>query len=241
VSTNYRRRFAFAQLAYGAALMVVLFSCRSLDLSASKTWSTYDNRRYGFEFLYPSNWVASPMPDNLDGRAFSDPHNPTAEIRGWAGSQLPEISPELQVLSLGWEEALINQDQVTEKQGQQKTFNSLEGSTENFSEHQRDRAQQQNFITAQGRTGYLNVKVGLDTSAMTLMLKQGRVQYNWRGQCSSQQFDDYYRLFTYIARNYRLPPQKAIETDNLQSLSGLFLRKISRITIVLKNSFVIAA
>jgi DNA-binding NarL/FixJ family response regulator len=60
------------------------------------------------------------------------------------------------------------------KKGTYPAFNSLEGSTEKFSEHQRDRAQQQNFIT-EGRTGYLNVKIGLDTSAMTLTLKQGRV------------------------------------------------------------------
>jgi hypothetical protein len=31
------------------------------------------------------------MPDNLDGRAFRDPQNPTAEIRGWAANQLSGI------------------------------------------------------------------------------------------------------------------------------------------------------
>ncbi|MEW6495443.1 MAG: hypothetical protein AB1589_23425 [Cyanobacteriota bacterium] len=31
------------------------------------------------------------MPDNLDGRAFRDPQNPSVEIRGWAANNLSVI------------------------------------------------------------------------------------------------------------------------------------------------------
>lgn len=57
----------------------------------SATWQTYQNPRYGFEFLYPSNWVPAPMPDNRDGQTFSDPQNPAVRIIGVAGHRLPEI------------------------------------------------------------------------------------------------------------------------------------------------------
>ena len=55
------------------------------------SWSVYHNPRYNFEFPYPSNWQPFPMPDNLDGRAFRDPQNPSVEIRGWAANNLSII------------------------------------------------------------------------------------------------------------------------------------------------------
>lgn len=68
--------------------------------------------------------------------------------------------------------------------------------------------QQKNFTTDQGLTGELQVVVGSDISSMTLTLSQGKVQYNWQGQCGSQQFADHYRFFYYVARQYRLPVPK---------------------------------
>jgi hypothetical protein len=68
----------------------MLWGCRASD-TQSPTWRTYKNPRYSFEFPYPSTWVAAPMPDNRDGRAFRDPQDPEVEILGVAGDRLPEI------------------------------------------------------------------------------------------------------------------------------------------------------
>lgn len=89
---HFRRRVL--QLVWGIGLVVMLWSCRPTHLSS---WQTYHNARYGFEFLYPSHWIALPMPENRDGQAFSDPQNPDAEIRGFAGEHLPNI-PEAKTL-----------------------------------------------------------------------------------------------------------------------------------------------
>ncbi|NER51522.1 MAG: hypothetical protein F6J92_33690, partial [Symploca sp. SIO1A3] len=71
-------------------LLFILSSCRASNLVAQNSWKTYENPRYKFEYPYPSKWESIPMPDNLDGRVFRDPNNPSVEIRGWALRQLPE-------------------------------------------------------------------------------------------------------------------------------------------------------
>jgi hypothetical protein len=71
-------------------LIVLLLSCSQSNLRSPDSWSIYRNSRYNFEFPYPSNWIAFPMPDNRDGRAFRDPQNPNIEIRGWAANKLAE-------------------------------------------------------------------------------------------------------------------------------------------------------
>ena len=68
--------------------------------------------------------------------------------------------------------------------------------------------QLQNFTTDQGLTGELLVEVGSDISVITLTLSQGKVQYNWQGQCDSKQFADNYRFFYYVATQYRLPSKE---------------------------------
>lgn len=156
-------------------LLLVLLSCQQSNVDLPNSWDTYRNQRYGFEFLYPSNWIPFPMPDNRDGRAFRDPKNPSLEIRGWAVNKLPEIKP----LSL--------KKPVKESA----------------------KPQLQNFTTAQGVTGELQVEVGSELSVMTLTLSQGKVQYKWQGQCDSKTFADNYRFFSYVATGYRLPsPEK---------------------------------
>ncbi|MFE1746503.1 hypothetical protein [Coleofasciculus sp. H7-2] len=77
-------------VAYAIALSIMLWGCRASD-TQSPTWKTYKNPRYSFEFPYPSTWIAAPMPDNRDGRAFRDPQAPEVEILGVAGDRLPEI------------------------------------------------------------------------------------------------------------------------------------------------------
>jgi hypothetical protein len=76
-------------------------------------------------------------------------------------------------------------------------------------------SQQQNFTTEQGVRGRLNVEVGTDISLMTLTLIKGPVQYNWQGQCESEQFADCYRLFYSVARQYRLPQADLTPYRNL--------------------------
>lgn len=63
-----------------------------------------------------------------------------------------------------------------------------------------------NFSTQQGLAGELKVNIGPEMSSMTLVLQQGDIRYHWQARSPSQQFDDYYRFFYYIARQYRIPP-----------------------------------
>lgn len=63
----------------------------------------------------------------------------------------------------------------------------------------------ENFTTAQGVSGELEVNVGSTVSSMTLTLVVGPLQYNWRGQSPSQKFPHYYELFYYVASEYQIP------------------------------------
>ncbi|RCJ34788.1 hypothetical protein A6770_16725 [Nostoc minutum NIES-26] len=62
-----------------------------------------------------------------------------------------------------------------------------------------------NFQTAQGVSGVMLVEVSPQVSLMTLTLTQAQVKYYWQGRSQSQEFPDYYRLFYYIAQQYRIP------------------------------------
>jgi hypothetical protein len=35
-------------------------------------------------------------------------------------------------------------------------------------------------------------------------LSQNKVKYYWQGRCNSQDFDQYYRFFYYIAQQYKI-------------------------------------
>ncbi|WP_375511392.1 hypothetical protein [uncultured Nostoc sp.] len=61
-----------------------------------------------------------------------------------------------------------------------------------------------NFQTAQGVSGVLVVEVDQRVGSMTLTLTQSQVKYYWQGRSKSQDFQDYYRLFYYIAQQYRI-------------------------------------
>ncbi|MEA5604359.1 hypothetical protein [Nostoc sp. UHCC 0252] len=61
-----------------------------------------------------------------------------------------------------------------------------------------------NFKTAQGVPGVLVVEVAQGIGSMTLTLTQSQVKYSWQGRSNSQEFQDYYRLFYYIAQQYRI-------------------------------------
>jgi hypothetical protein len=62
-----------------------------------------------------------------------------------------------------------------------------------------------NFQTAQGISGVLLVEVNQQVGSMTLTLTHGQVKYYWQGRSKSKDFQDYYRLFYYIAQQYRIP------------------------------------
>ncbi|WP_224411241.1 hypothetical protein [Oscillatoria salina] len=87
-------RVLIKKILSGTLLTLILFGCRSSQLAVSG-WEIYRNQRYNFEFPYPSNWIALPMPDNRDGQIFQDPSNPSVEIRGWAGNSLSGIEIEI--------------------------------------------------------------------------------------------------------------------------------------------------
>ncbi|MGF2035840.1 MAG: hypothetical protein RMZ43_011080 [Nostoc sp. CmiVER01] len=62
-----------------------------------------------------------------------------------------------------------------------------------------------NFQTAQGVSGVLIVEVSQQIGSMTLTLTQSQVKYCLQGQSKSQDFQNYYRLFYYIAQQYSIP------------------------------------
>ena len=80
-------RWAFRSVPGAITLALILSGCRPSGFSPAGNWETYHNARYGFEFLYPSNWVAAPPPEDQDGQVFTLPQNPAVEIRGWASNR----------------------------------------------------------------------------------------------------------------------------------------------------------
>lgn len=62
-----------------------------------------------------------------------------------------------------------------------------------------------NFQTAQGVPGVLVVEVDQQVSLMTLTLTHGHIKYYWQGRSPTPEFANYYNLFNYIARQYRIP------------------------------------
>jgi hypothetical protein len=61
-----------------------------------------------------------------------------------------------------------------------------------------------NFKTNQGVFGVLEVEVGSQESSMTLTLTKGQVKYYWQGRSKASEFSNYYRVFYYIAQEYRI-------------------------------------
>ncbi|NJO49724.1 MAG: hypothetical protein HC840_10085 [Leptolyngbyaceae cyanobacterium RM2_2_4] len=84
--------YRFSLLSLGLIAAAMLSGCDRL-LTPESGWETYQNSRYGFEFLYPRGWIAEPPPDNQDGQAFCAPDRPGVTVAGWA-SQIPDISGE---------------------------------------------------------------------------------------------------------------------------------------------------
>jgi hypothetical protein len=61
-----------------------------------------------------------------------------------------------------------------------------------------------NFQTTQGVSGVLVVEADKQVNIIKLTITQGQVQYHWQGQSNSKEFAEYYRLFYYIAQEYKI-------------------------------------
>ena len=85
---SHVRIFSNTRLVWVLVLLTMLLQGCQSSRNSSATWKIYRNPRYQFEFLYPSKWIATTMPDNRDGQAFRDPQQPGIEIRGWAEHRL---------------------------------------------------------------------------------------------------------------------------------------------------------
>jgi hypothetical protein len=158
---------SWGQKATCILVLLGLWGCKAFDSTSTTPWKTYSNQRYGFEFLYPSNWIELPSPENNDGSAFVSPEKKSLSIRGWAGNQL---------------QTPISEDKTAKRIS--------------------------NFKTNQGVSGVLVVEIGREISTMTLIISGKQVKYYWQGQSASQDFDNYYRFFYYIAQQYRILKQK---------------------------------
>ncbi|MTJ06994.1 MULTISPECIES: hypothetical protein [unclassified Anabaena] len=61
-----------------------------------------------------------------------------------------------------------------------------------------------NFQTNQGVSGVLVVEVSEKVTIMKLTITQEQLEYHWQGQSGSQEFANYYRLFYYVAQEYKI-------------------------------------
>ncbi|WP_199313475.1 hypothetical protein [Leptolyngbya sp. FACHB-671] len=164
--------YRFALLSVGVVSTALLLGCDRL-LAPESAWETYRNSRYGFEFLYPKDWIAEPPPDNQDGQVFRAPDRPGVKVAGWA-SQIPATSGEV-TEGEATEPDKILPDPIKE-----------------------------NFVTEQGLPGELEVQIAAETSSLNLTLEHEGVIYRWQGRSPSQQFEDYYKFFSYVASHYRV-------------------------------------
>lgn len=61
-----------------------------------------------------------------------------------------------------------------------------------------------NFTTEQGLPAVLQVEVGKQETTIALTLESGDIIYGWQGRSPHEEFAEYYDVFYYIARNYRV-------------------------------------
>lgn len=177
--------------------MAILSACGGSQVVPGE-WQIYHNRRFDFSFPYPSDWLALPIPDNLDGRGFTDPSNLNVEIIGWAQNNLPQISPLVLPNSL----YTLKEDYWLAQKYQQSDVYELD---EDYDLDNEINSFPVNFTTERGVVGWLQVEIGIEVSVMKLTIEGEDIIYYWQGQANSEEFDHYYRLFYYIASQYRVP------------------------------------
>ncbi|MGG6292792.1 hypothetical protein ACQ4M4_00090 [Leptolyngbya sp. AN02str] len=65
-----------------------------------------------------------------------------------------------------------------------------------------------NFVTEQGLPGYMQLEVGANVSTMTVTWVPNQVVYRWQGRSPSDQFDDYFKFFYYVASQFRVADEE---------------------------------
>jgi hypothetical protein len=50
----------------------------------------------------------------------------------------------------------------------------------------------------------MSIEVGDQVTVIKLTITQAELEYHWQGKTSSQEFANYYRLFYYIAQEYKI-------------------------------------
>jgi len=61
-----------------------------------------------------------------------------------------------------------------------------------------------NFQTHQGFSGVMAVEIGKKVTIMKLTITQEQLEYHWQAKSDRQDFQNYYRLFYYIAQEYKI-------------------------------------
>ncbi|MEH2147374.1 hypothetical protein [Nostoc sp.] len=119
------------------------------------------------------------------GFEFPYPSNWTSLVASENGDGMAFISPQNNLVEIrGWASQQLPNSIVTDQESVKKI--------------------KSNFQTAQGLSGVMLVKVDQQVGSMTLTLTQGQVKYYLQERSKSQEFQDYYRLFYYIAQQYRI-------------------------------------
>jgi hypothetical protein len=70
-----------------------------------------------------------------------------------------------------------------------------------------------NFVTEQGLQGYMQVEIGAEVSTMTVTWVPNQVVYRWEGRSPSDQFDDYFKFFYYVASQFRVADDELTKTQ----------------------------
>jgi|GEM_PF-1449736 len=89
----FRKAFVGYGLVFGLGWAGVLGGCTDPSQPQARTWETYQNPRYPFEFVHPNDWKAVPLSDNREGQVFQDPWQPRVSISGWASQRSAVPSP----------------------------------------------------------------------------------------------------------------------------------------------------
>ena len=90
--TPGRERNCLARRVCWIALTGLLVSCQAGNFELPGSRKIYRNRRFGYEFPYPSHWILDESPGNRDGQVLVHPENPAIKIQGWAGNSISTLA-----------------------------------------------------------------------------------------------------------------------------------------------------
>ena len=70
-----------------------------------------------------------------------------------------------------------------------------------------------NFQTHQGFSGVLAVEAGEKVTVIKLTISQENLEYHWQGQSANQDFKNYYRMFYYMAQEYKISQLSVVSSQ----------------------------